>query len=795
MNVVSESRHGAGAASAADISELSVQGMNCQGCVRNVRDALQSIPGVANADVKLEEGRASVRWRAGFTPAAATLVEAVRKAGYQAENLPSNATADAPKPQALMGGWKFNVILGTIATLPLMVSEWIFGLGMERWYHWIAFALVSPVQFLCGARFYRGAWNQLKAGNSNMDTLVALGSTTAYAYSVWALLAGWHGHLFFMESGSIITLISLGHWIESLVSARAESSLRALLHLAPQMARLLSKSGEESEVAVLQLRLGDTVIVKPGDRIPTDGEVLEGFSAVDESMLTGESMPVEKGKGAKLYAGTVNGAWQTGVPISPVAEMRSGAQSGAPATSGLLLMRVTATGETTALAHIIEVVRRAQTSRANIQKLGDRVSSVFVPLVILVAIGTGLWWGLAPESARVVSQWMESLLWPAHHPAGPLATAIYHAAAVLIIACPCAMGLATPVAIMAGANVGSARGILIRDGLAIEKTSRLSAILFDKTGTLTEGRLSVAAVEDYPGELSAGAASRELAASLAKPSQHPLSVAIAALSNSTVPILEWQEIRGAGVQAMLSADPSASTGRVVRLGSLVWLNELGVDLSSGVEFSRAWSAKGATILGLAMDRRLLAQFALQDTVKSNAAEVTAELKRRGLSVFLVTGDHQLTAAAIALQAGIDDANVYAEVKPERKGAIVMELQNRGQHVAFVGDGINDAPALEQADLGIAVSQASDVAKEAADMILLRSNLQAIPEAIDLAQATLRTIRQNLFWAFFYNAAAVPLAVFGFVSPIISALAMGFSDLMVIGNALRLRWLGPSMRRN
>jgi Cu+-exporting ATPase len=741
-------------------SEFLVQGMTCNNCVRHVAQAVQGVSGVASVDVNLEQGRATVRWQPKTVPDAEAVIKAVREAGFEAK-----AAVGSGQPErnswSPLAGWKFNVVIGSAVTIPLMLAEWVFQWGMESWYQWAAFFLVLPVQLICGARFYRGAWSQLKVGSSNMDTLVALGSTTAFAYSVWGLFSGWHGHLFFMESAAIITLISVGHWIETKVSARAASSLRALLNLAPQTARLLAPNGLEFQVPVAQLRVGDQVILKPGDRVPTDSEVLEGISSVDESMLTGESVPVDKVKGAKVYAGTVN-------------------------LHGWLLGRVTATGETTALAQIIAVVQRAQNSRADIQKLGDKVSSVFVPVVVLVALGTGLWWGLAPASALGVGQWFEGFLWPAHHPEGPLATAIYHAAAVLIIACPCAMGLATPVAIMAGTNVAAERGILIRDGVALEKTGQITAVIFDKTGTLTEGRLKVCAVEDFLNASQKAIGLHKIAASLAKPSLHPLSQAIAALSNVTLPTVDWEEVRGAGVQSKLQIDDPDLSTAVLRLGSLNWLREAGVELPAILDFARDWSARGATLLGFAADKQLLGLFALRDTIKPMAAEVVAKLRGQKKAIYLVTGDNQLTAAAIAGQVGIAPADVFAEIRPEQKAGIVKQLQERGERVAFIGDGINDAPALEQADLGIAVSRASDVAREAADIILLKADIQAVPEALALAQATLRTIKQNLFWAFFYNAAGVPLAMFGFLSPIVSALAMGLSDLIVIGNALRLR---------
>jgi P-type Cu+ transporter len=621
---------------------------------------------------------------------------------------------------------------------------------------------------VCGRGFFRGAWQQLRRGQSNMDTLVALGSSTAYGYSLWGLLAGWPGHLYFMEAAGIITLISAGHWMEALASRRATDSLRALMDLTPSTARRLGPSQAEEEIPVAQLRSGDRILLKPGERIPTDGKVFEGQSAVDESMLTGESRPVEKSAGQSLFGGTA-------------------------VLDGRLVMQVTATGETTALAQIIAVVQRAQHSRANIQKLGDRVSSVFVPIVVVIALLTGLWWGFGYPTALKTSTTLAPFLWHVTFPTSALAAAFIHAAAVLIVACPCAMGLATPAAIMAGTNAAARRGILIRDGVALEKSGRITSVIFDKTGTLTQGRLAIAAVEPLGRAPSSREQIQGLAAQLAAPSNHPLSRAIAgaglsphspsAKAAGNRSFENWRELRGRGIEAL---SPSAEyPDSTLRLGSLNWLRELGIE-SGPAAFTETWSNRGATILGLARDRHLLAQFALVDELKPHAAEVIRKLRDTGTRLYLITGDQKPTALAIAHEVGIDPDRVYAEVRPEDKSRIVAELQQRGERVAFVGDGINDAPALEQADLGIAVSKASDVAREAADIILLNSDIQAIPEAIGLAQATLRTIKQNLFWAFFYNAAAIPLAALGFLSPLICALAMGLSDLIVIGNALRLR---------
>lgn len=753
--------------SSSAISELSVSGMTCGNCARHVAEAIQSVPGVGSASVRLDAGQATVRWQA--SPNIPAVVKAVTEAGYEAKPMdkesPVGAKAKAWSP---LSGWQFNVVVGLACTLPLMIGEWVFGLAMQPWFHWGAFALALPVQIFCGARFYVGAWRQLKIGDSNMDTLVALGSTTAFGYSVWALFSGAPGHLYFMESAAIITLISLGHWVEARTSVKAESSLQALLHLAPSMARRRNPDGTEAEVPVRELQLNDTVVLKPGDHVPVDGMVTEGDSTVDESMLTGESLPVDKSPGGKLYAGTAN-------------------------LNGRLSFRVTATGEATALAQVIAAVARAQNSRAEIQRLGDRVSSVFVPIVVTIALATALWWGLAPEQARYASDWLAKYLWPQTFlPASALAAALIHAAAVLIVACPCAMGLATPVAIMAGTNAAARRGILIRDGVALERAGRITALIFDKTGTLTQGKPVVAAKQTYTADNRPPVDAMKLAAALSRHSNHPISQAVAKLDAEDFPLTDWQEVRGAGVQARLRQENAQSAPLMVRLGSSRWLRESGVNLEPGQSFEAEWSRKGGTLLGIAADNWLLGMVAVQDALKPGALEVVQQLQRAGLNIYLVTGDNPLTAQAIAKAAGIAAENVFAEAQPEQKAKFITDLQAKGARVAFVGDGINDAPALESADLGIAVSRASDVAREAADIILLNSEIQAVPEALGLARATLRTIKQNLFWAFFYNIAGIPLAALGFLSPILCAAAMGLSDLVVIGNALRLlRWRLPT----
>lgn len=720
-------------------TEFLIDGMTCSNCAQSVTSAIQSVPEVGSARVSLNNNTAVVRWNSAKNVPA--VLQAVKDAGYEAKEIFDSD--DMPAHHH----WQGAPWLGIVVTAFLMAGEWIFQIADTRWFQWISFVLAGAVQIFAGAQFYRGAWRQLKIGSSNMDTLVALGSTTAFGYSTWAFLSGAGGHLYFMEAAAIITLISLGHWIEAKVSDKAEGALKSLLNLAPQTARKTSNPAQD--VPVSELKIDDEILLRPGDHVPVDGMVIEGQSAVDESMLTGESIPINKEPGGELFAGTVN-------------------------MNGRLTMRITATGEETALARVIAAVQRAQTSRADIQRLADRVSGIFVPVVVAIAIAAGLWWGLAPESANGVHHLLAAVLWHSHVPARSAAGFII-AAAVLIIACPCAMGLATPVAIMAGANAAARRGILIRDGIALEKAGKISALIFDKTGTLTMGKPEVADIREIR---NSGYNIQSLAASLARNSSHPISHAIAKISNEKVELTNWSEVPGSGIEANMSSGKA-------RLGSLLWLRENSVDLAQGEKFILEYSSRGSTVVGLAMETMLLGLFELSDAVQPNAETVIKQLQRQGLKTFLVTGDNSRSAAAIARQTGIDEKNVLAEVRPNQKAEFVQKLQRDGHRVAFVGDGINDAPALTQADLGIAVSRASDIAREAADVILLKSEISSVPEALELARATLRTIKQNLFWAFFYNSLGVPLAALGFVSPVFCAAAMGVSDLIVIGNALLL----------
>lgn len=737
--------------------------MTCANCALHVRKAIEGADGVAGVQVDLSAQIALVRWRNPAIRNDAQVMEAVQAAGYEA-SLRARRDGRFDKPTKRRN-WPTIVLFAFGVFLFLMISEWATEWHRQVWFRWLAFAAALPVQVVCGGRFYIGAWRQLKLGRSNMDTLVSLGSTSAFAYSVFALFSGSAQALYFMESVGIIAFVGLGHWIEGRMASKAGGAVESLLCLAPDRAKLLRKDGAVEEVEAASLRSGQRIQIAPGERIAVDGKILQGASACDESTLTGEALPVEKSVRQLVYAGTLN-------------------------LSGSLTVEVIGAGRETALARIIGAVERAQHSRAEIQKLADQISNVFVPIVVCIALGTLFVWRFLPEQAAGLHLWLSEYLWSPMLPVSVLAASVIHSAAVLIIACPCAMGLATPIAILAGTNVAAKQGILIRDGKALERCGTITKILFDKTGTLTQGAPQVAAIKAFPdkqGNAPVLSDWKEALFALAAPSQHPLSQAIAKHLEGTateISWLAWKEIPGKGVEA-LRTRPASGTEESFRLGSLRWLAQIGIDIGEVEDFARQQAETGAIIIALVTSKRVIAAVALRDRIQPAAGAVIQSLKKMNLSVSLVSGDQQPTTAAFGRELGI--ASTHAEISPEGKAELIAALQRQGEKVCFVGDGINDAPALEKANLGIAVSSASDLAKESADIILLRSDIQAIPQALMLARKTLRTIKQNLFWAFFYNAAGIPLAALGFLNPLLCAAAMGFSDLVVVGNALRLRF--------
>lgn len=739
--------------------EVLVRGMNCQNCARAATKALQLLPGIQSVVVRLDEQTATLECPADARPSPELILSTIREAGF-AGSFPNSGSGTSPLTAEQE--WRRSVILGLAFTIPMVLGEWVFSWGHHRWFQWVTFVLALPVQAFAGARFYVGAWRQIQAGRSSMDTLVALGSSTAFAYSLIGLVLGKIGHTFFMEAAAIITFISLGHWLEGRATAQATRALRALLELTPPQATLL-ENGQESTVAADTLRPGHRILVRPGERVPADASIQEGISNLDESMLTGESMPMVKSAGATIYGGTMN-------------------------LDGQLVALVTRTGADAALGQIIQAVERAQSSRAQVQRLADAISNVFVPIVVLLAILCGLGWAFAYPT---LSAWQASLstwLWPGTPFESPTAAAFINAASILIVACPCALGLATPTAIMAAANVAAKLGILIRDGRALEKSGAIDTIVFDKTRTLTLGRPTLVFCEELrPSPETPGF---PWAQKLAQASSHPLAKAIAAAPSTAcnrptsepatpVPSLrQIKEIPGCGMAAIADSEGGQVT---IRLGSLDWLRRCHVTFPP----FHGKAAEALTMVGFSVDNRLVTLFGLRDQLRPEAGKTVASLQRSGLKVYMLSGDQTAVAEAIAQELGLPKEGVMAEVTPEQKAATIQKMQAAGARVAFVGDGINDAAALQQADLGIAVGEASDVARESADLVLLRSDLGAVAEALHVSRKALRTIRQNLFWAFFYNAAAIPLAGLGLLHPALCALAMGVSDLFVIGNALRL----------
>jgi Cu+-exporting ATPase len=729
---------------------LSVTGMHCVSCQGRVKQALEEMNGVEYADVDVDAGRAIVHFvdrRIGDH----VLIEAVKQAGYQAEaeGLASRSgrvteTASrkqiGPRPAPSRDArWRNLALFGSIFTLPLVIlhhttlASW---LNLGNMTDWTSFALASPVQFVVGWHFYKGAWRGLRARRLDMDALVSLGSTTAYAYSVIGLFVGL-APLYFEAAAEILTIISIGHWLEARATGKAGAAIEGLVQFAPQSAVVLDTEGAETEVHVSSLHAADRVLVRPGGRIPLDGEVVAGESAVDESLVTGESAPVPKTAGDKVIGGTLN-------------------------TSGRLEVRVTHTGHDTVLAHVIETVRRAQSSRAAIQRIADKISNVFVPVVILVALGTLLGWG------ALTGDWGRASI---------------NMAAVLIIACPCALGLAAPTAIMVGTGVGARHGILIRDAGALERSGDITDVLLDKTGTLTADKLSVRNIQAARG--SDPAEVLRLAAAVEAGSEHPIGKAIVehARNNGIEQSeLETFEVRsGRGVRGVVD-------GRDVIVGTPAFATNNGVDVASLEDAIAAWEERGRTVVVLAADTTCLGAIALADTLLPDARQAVETLYELGLNIHLVTGDNERTAIRVAREVGIDEADVYARVLPDRKYNLVQRLQQEGRVVMMVGDGINDAPALAQADLGVAVRGGTDVAAESADLVLMRTGVGTLGDAVALSRATLRKIKQNFLFAFFYNVLAIPVAAVGLLQPWMAAAAMGLSDICVIGNALMLyRW--------
>ncbi len=719
----------AGYALASTDIDLLVAGMTCASCVGRVEKALLKVPGVLAASVNLATESARIKVTGGVT--AGTLIAAIDKAGYAA-TLPAASQAGAPVVAPNRDGMK--VAFAAVLAFPLMLPMLLEWAGIHLMLPgWLQFALATPVQFYFGARFYKAGWKAARAGSGNMDLLVALGTSAAYGLSVYQWLTAGEilPHLYFEASAVVITLVLLGKWLESRAKRQTASAIRALQVLRPESARV-RRDGVEIDLPVEQVKVGDLVVIRPGERVAVDGVVVEGASQVNESLITGESLPVDKHPGDKVTGGAIN-------------------------ADGLLLVRTQAVGGETTLSRIIRLVEDAQAAKAPIQHLVDKVSAIFVPVVLVLALLTMLGWWFAT---------------------GELENAIINAVAVLVIACPCALGLATPTAIMAGTGVAARYGILIKDAEALEVAHAVDTVVFDKTGTLTVGKPALAALHAHGID---DARLLQLAASIQRGSEHSLATAVLDAASARhidpLPATALSALPGRGLAAQVD-------GLELKLGSSRLMQELNVDMTPLAAQALSLENTGNTISWLASGSTLLGLFAFSDQVKPNAQAAIAHLHSLGIRTVMLTGDNQGSADAVGKLLGID--TVAAKMLPADKTAKITALKGAGARVAMVGDGINDAPALAAADVGIAMSTGTDVAMHAAGITLMRGDPALVADAIDISRRTYSKIRQNLFWAFIYNMIGIPLAAFGLLNPMVAGAAMAFSSVSVISNALLLR---------
>ncbi|WP_214348930.1 heavy metal translocating P-type ATPase [Pseudomonas congelans] len=718
--------------------DLPISGMTCASCAGRVERALVKVPGVNSVTVNLANERAHVDTAAHIDPQ--TLIDAVSRAGYGA-TLSQDRHAEADQKARHLHHERWALLLAIVLALPLILPMLLTPLGVH-WMlpAWVQFALATPVQFILGARFYVAAWKAVRAGAGNMDLLVAIGTSAGYGLSVYQWLHAAPGttpHLYFEASAVVIALVLLGKYLESRAKRQTASAIRTLEALRPERA-LRVVDGLEQDVAISALQLDDRVLVKPGERFPVDGEVVEGRSHADEALITGESLPVVKQPGDKVTGGAING-------------------------EGQLLIRTTALGAETVLARIIRLVEDAQAGKAPIQKLVDKVSQVFVPSVLVIAFCTLAGWLLVGASLEV---------------------ALINAVAVLVIACPCSLGLATPTAIMAGTGVAARYGILIKDAEALERAHEVDAVVFDKTGTLTSGAPRIT-------NMSAVLGNEEhllqLAGALQRGSEHPLARAVLDVCH------EWQLKPDAAQNSrVLSGRGIAGTveGRELALGNRRLLEDSGLPMGDLTESARIWEAEGRTLSWLieqAPEPKVIGMFAFGDTLKPGTDQAIRALNARGITSHLLTGDNRGSAQVVARALGIQD--VHAEVLPADKAATVTRLKSN-HVVAMVGDGINDAPALAAADVGIAMGGGTDVAMHAAGITLMRGDPRLVPAALDISRRTYAKIRQNLFWAFVYNLIGIPLAALGYLNPVLAGAAMALSSVSVVSNALLLKTWKP-----
>ena len=718
--------------------ELQIGGMTCASCAGRVERALAKVPGVQQVSVNLANERAHIQMLGQLD--SSRLIDAVIHAGYSA-SLPQSTQVNQADAERRLRKERWSVALAVLLALPLVLPMVLQPFGMH-WMlpAWAQFVLATPVQFILGARFYVAAWKAVRAGAGNMDLLVAIGTSAGYGLSIyeWAQASpGVMPHLYFEASAVVIALVLLGKYLESRAKRQTASAIRALEALRPERALLLV-DGQERDVAISELRLHDMVVVKPGERFPVDGEVIEGQSHADEALISGESLPVPKQSGDKVTGGAING-------------------------EGRLIVRTLALGTETVLARIIRLVEDAQAAKAPIQKLVDRVSQVFVPAVLVLALITLVGWWLA---------------------GAPIETALINAVAVLVIACPCALGLATPTAIMAGTGVAARHGILIKDAEALERAHAVNRVVFDKTGTLTSGSPRIVHSKAAVGE---PAQLLQLAGALQRGSEHPLAKAVldacAEQGLLVADISNSQSLTGRGIAGSLD-------GRELALGNRRMLDESGLQAGDLQASAKDWEAEGRTLSWLierSPQPRVLGLFAFGDSLKPGAGQAVQQLAGQGISSHLLTGDNRGSAMVVAQALGIND--VHAEVLPGDKAAHVAQLKQSGV-VAMVGDGINDAPALAAADIGIAMGGGTDVAMQAAGITLMRGDPRLVPAALEISRKTYAKIRQNLFWAFIYNLIGIPLAAFGMLNPVLAGAAMALSSVSVVSNALWLKTWKP-----
>ena len=728
--------------------QLNLQGMTCAACAARIEKKLGRLDGVDQAVVNFATQKATVVFNANKVKATA-MIDAVKSIGYEAV-LAQDVSRDKEKEQhdVEIKKLRLSLIASALLSFPLFLAmvlvifqgESVSMGGFAGFLHnqYFQLALAIPVQFVIGFRFYKHAFLSLRGGSANMDVLIVMGTSAAFFYSLYNVFFQQLGHgvmmkdLYFEASALIITLILLGKYLEAIAKGKTSEAIKKLMGLQARTARIV-RNGIETDIPVEDVEPGDIVAVRPGEKIPVDGVVLEGNSAVDESMLTGESLPVEKKQGDDVIGATVN-------------------------KNGAFRFEARKVGSETALAQIIRLVEDAQGSKAPIQKIADKVSGVFVPTVIAIAAVTFLVWYFAVGDFRM---------------------GLISAVSVLVIACPCALGLATPTAIMVGTGKGAENGILIKGGEHLEMAYKINAVVLDKTGTITNGQPEVTDIVILGGLDEA--AVLQLAASAEKNSEHPLGVAIYEKGKTAFTDLpaadEFEAVPGRGVTAQVA-------GKNVMVGTRTMMQDLTVSITDAESVMAKLESMGKTAMLIVVDRNLEAIIAVADTVKGESLEAVTQLKRMGIEVYMITGDNQRTAKAIAAQVGIE--NVLAEVLPQRKAEEVEKLRKQGKVVAMVGDGINDAPALATADIGMAIGTGTDVAMEAADITLIRGDLRVIATAIRLSRKTMSKIRQNLFWAFFYNIIGIPFAALGFLSPIIAGAAMAFSSVSVVTNSLSLK---------